>query len=73
MPLEDVSDRAGKVYEAMKSAGVTSEDKMRDAEAITRMSKLPKNFVLQALQELMSKGYVKRKAREKAAGYYVVK
>lgn len=73
MPLEDVSDRANKVYEAMVSAELTSEDKMRDAEAITRMSKLPKNFVLQALQELMAKGYVKRKAREKAAGYYVVR
>lgn len=68
-----MSDRANKVYDAMKSAELTSEDKMRDAEAITRMSKLPKNFVLQALQELMAKGYVKRKAREKAAGYYVVK
>ena len=34
MPLEDVSDRSNKVYDAMKSAGITSEDKMRDAEAI---------------------------------------
>jgi DNA-binding IclR family transcriptional regulator len=57
----------------MKSAGLTAEDKMRDAEAITKMSRLPKNMVLQALQELQSKGYVKRRAREKAAGYYVVK
>ena len=57
----------------MKAAGVTAEDKMRDAEAITKMSKLPKNMVLQALQELQAKGYVKRRAREKAAGYYIVK
>lgn len=73
MALEDVSDRANKVYDTMKSAGLTSEDKMRDADAITKMSRLPKNFVLQALQELQSKGYVKRKAREKAAGYFLVK
>ena len=73
IPLEDVSDRSNKVYETMKSAGITGEDKMRDAEAITKLSKLPKNFVLQALQELQSKGYVKRKAREKAAGYYLVR
>jgi len=72
-PLADVSDRANKVYDAMKSAGLTTEDKMRDADQITHMSKLPKNMVLQALQELMSKGYVKRKAREKAAGYYLIK
>jgi len=73
VPLEDVSDRANKVYDTMKSAGITSEDKMRDADAITKMSKLPKNFVIQALQELQAKGYAKRRAREKAAGYYLVK
>ena len=73
VPLEDVSDRANKVYDTMKSAGITSEDKMRDAEAITKMSKLGKNFVLQALQELQSKGYAKRRAREKAAGYWLIK
>lgn len=73
MPLEDVSDRANKVYDTMKSAGITSEDKMRDADAITKMARLPKNFVLQALQELQAKGYARRKAREKAAGYYLVK
>jgi len=73
MELPDVSDRANKVYEVMKSAGVTSEERMKDAAQITHMSRLPKNFVLQALQELMSKGYVKRRAREKAAGYFIIK
>ncbi len=73
MPLEDVSDRANKVYDTMKSAGATAEDKMRDADAITKMVKLPKGMVLSALQELEAKGYVKRRAREKAAGYYIVK
>ncbi|HLE54942.1 MAG TPA: transcriptional regulator [Thermoplasmata archaeon] len=73
MALEDVSDRANKVYDAMKSAGATAEDKMRDADAITKMAKLPKGMVLSALQELEAKGYVKRRAREKAAGYYTVK
>jgi len=70
---EDTSDRASKVYDVMKSAGVTSEDKMRDADAITKMVKLPKGMVLSALQELESKGYAKRRAREKAAGYYLTK
>ena len=73
MPLEGVSDRANKVYDAMKAAGVTSEDKMRDADRITNMTKLPKSMVLQALQELEAKGYAKRRAREKAAGYYLIK
>lgn len=70
---DDTSDRATKVYDVMKVAGFTSEDRMRDADAITNMSKLPKGMVLQALQELESKGYVKRRVREKAAGYYILK
>ena len=73
MPLEDVSDRANKVYDAMKTAGATSEEKMRDADAITKMARLPKGMVLSALQELEAKGYAKRRAREKAAGYYLLK
>ena len=73
MPLEGVSDRANKVYDTMKSGGIVTEDRMRDAEHITKITKLPKNFVLQALQELMGKGYVKRRAREKAAGYWIIK
>lgn len=73
MPIEGISDRANKVYNAMKAAGITSEDKMRDADRITNMARLPKSFVLQALQELESKGYAKRRAREKAAGYYLIK
>jgi len=73
MSLEGVSDRANKVYDAMKAAGMTGEEKMRDAEVITKMSKLPKGMVLSALQELESKGYARRRAREKAAGYYLTK
>ena len=70
--VEGVSDTASKVYQAMKDAGMTGEDKMATAERITLVSKMPKNKVLNALQELQSKGYAKRKAREKAAGYYLL-
>jgi len=70
---EDTSDRATKVYDTMKEAGAVSEDKMKDADSITKMAKLPKGMVLSALQELESKGYAKRRARDKAAGYFLVK
>jgi len=70
---EDTSDRATKVYDGMKQAGAVSEDKMKDADSITKMVKLPKGMVLSALQELESKGYAKRRARDKAAGYFLVK
>jgi ribosomal protein S19E (S16A) len=74
MGLEGVSERSEKVYQAMKGAGWLSEEKMGDAERITAASKpLPKNVVLNCLQELEKHGYVKRKARDKAAGYYITK
>lgn len=70
---EGLSMYAEKVYGAMKSAGIDNEEKMATAERIVGLAKAPKNFVLRALDELQSKGLVKRKAREKAAGYYLLK
>lgn len=69
---EGLSMYAEKVYNAMKQAGIESEEKMANAERIVGLAKAPKNFVLRALDELQSKGLVKRKAREKSAGYYLV-
>jgi len=72
MPLEGVSPNAEKVYEVMKELGIIGEAKMATAERITQAAKMPKPTVLNALQELQNKGYVKRKVREKAAGYYII-
>jgi DNA-binding IscR family transcriptional regulator len=74
MGIEDeVSANALKVYKTMKDLGNASEEKMGTAERITQSAKLPKNMVLNALQELQAKGYARRKVREKAAGYYLVR
>jgi len=70
-PMEGVSSNAEKVYLVMKNAGMIGDDKMATAERITSIAKLPKNMVLNALQELQTKNYCKRKAREKAAGYFL--
>lgn len=69
---EGLSSWAEKVYNAMKGAGLESEEKMANADRIVGLSKAPKNFVLRALDELQSKGLVRRKAREKSAGYYLI-
>jgi DNA-binding IclR family transcriptional regulator len=74
MAVEDeVGGNAVKVYKAMKDLGYLSEEKMGTAERITQSSKLPKNMVLNALQELQTAGWARRKVREKAAGYYLLK
>jgi DNA-binding IscR family transcriptional regulator len=74
MAVEDeLSPNALKVYKTMKDLGNASEEKMGTAERITQSAKLPKNMVLNALQELQAHGYVRRKVREKAAGYYLLR
>lgn len=74
MAIEDeLTPNGVKVYKTMKEQGFLSEEKMGTAERITQSSKLPKNMVLNALQELQTKGFGRRKVREKAAGYYLVK
>jgi len=73
MAIEGVSNWANKVYDAMKSAGITAEDKMKTADDITKLAKISKAFVSNSLIELENKGYAKRVARHKAAGYYLLK
>jgi DNA-binding IclR family transcriptional regulator len=74
MVIEDeVSPNAAKVYKAMKDMAMLSEEKLGTAERITQTSKLPKTMVMNALQELQTKGFARRKARDKAAGYYLTK
>jgi predicted transcriptional regulator len=74
MAIEDeLSANAVRVYKAMKEMGHIVETKMGTAERITQVVKLPKNMVLNALQELQAKGFARRKVREKAAGYYLTR
>jgi len=56
----------------MKSMGAVGEDTMVSVERITMGAKLSKAVVLTALQELQNNKLIKRRAREKAAGYYII-
>jgi len=69
----DLTPNAKKVYDAMKKIGATSDSSVKTADDIMRASGLPKSMSNNALMELVAKGYAKRMAREKAAGYYVTK
>ena len=74
MGIEDeVSANSVKVYKSMKEMGLLTEEKMGTAERITQSVRLPKTMVMNSLQELQNKGYVRRKVREKAAGYFIAK
>jgi len=70
---EGLSDKAEKVYNAMKQSGFITEEKMITAEKVAMLAKLPKGMAIAGLQELEAKGFAKRKARDKAAGYFLTK
>ncbi|MEM4141898.1 MAG: transcriptional regulator [Thermoplasmata archaeon] len=73
MADETLTPNAKKVYEAMKKLGASSEDKLKTADDIMKADGIGKGIVNNALQELINKGYVKRIARQKSAGYYIIK
>jgi hypothetical protein len=62
-----------KVYDVLHSGGFMNENKLQDADKIALAAKLPKGIVAQALLDLEKKGFVRRVARGKAAGYFVTK
>lgn len=71
---DELSPNAKKVYEAIKKlGGATSEDKLKSADDIMKAAGVGKAIVTSSLQELQSKGLVKRVARQKSAGYYALK
>ncbi len=71
--MADLTPNAQKIYDSIKRLGATSEDKLKTADDIMKASALGKAMVNAALQELTNKGYVKRVARQKSAGYFIVK
>ncbi len=71
--MVDLSLNAKKVYDAMMTLGATSEDKTKSADQIMEKARMGKGQVNSGLQELMNKGIVKRKAKQKRAGYYIAK
>lgn len=71
--MAELTPNAQKVYDALKRAGATNPDSLKTADDVMRVSRLPKGMVNNALMELVAKGYAKRVAREKAAGYYLTK
>jgi predicted transcriptional regulator len=60
------------VVQAMKDIGATNEEKKKTADDIAKKCNRPKSMVNNALVSLINKGVIKRVAREKASGYYVI-
>jgi len=70
---DKISPQAEKLFNALKSAGIVSEDKATSAEKATTMSKLPKAQCMNAIQELEKRGVVKKRKKNNAVDYYLAK
>ncbi len=71
--MEQLTPDERKVYETMKRLGATNPNTLKTADDIARTAALPKGRVNNALISLVNKKIAKRVAREKAAGYYLLK
>jgi DNA-binding IclR family transcriptional regulator len=70
--LVELTEEEKKVIEAMKSLRAIAEDKLKDVDQIAKAAMMPKGKVANIILGLVNKKVVKRVAREKAAGYYVI-
>ena len=70
--MVDLTDDERKIVDAMKSLGTFEEAEAKDAEQICAASPLPKGKVSSLLINLANKKVVRRVARHKSAGYYLL-
>jgi len=61
------------VIKTLQNLGATEESRMKTSEEVEKKSDRPKGQINSTLMNLVNKGLVKRKVREKAAGYYLIK
>jgi DNA-binding IclR family transcriptional regulator len=70
--MVELTEDEKKVVEAMKILKATAEDKLKDADQIAKAAMMPKGKVSNILLALVGKKVIRRVAREKAAGYYLL-
>ncbi len=60
------------IVSSMKELGATKDSALKTADDIMKKTNRPKGLVTNTLVTLAQRGIVKRVAREKAAGYYLL-
>ncbi len=68
----ELNDDEKKVIEAMKSLKAVADNQLKDVDQIAKTAMMPKGKVANIITNLVTKKVVKRIAREKAAGYFVI-
>ena len=70
--MAELTEDEKKIVEALKSFGARSEEKLKDTDSIARATLMPKGKVANIILSLVNKKVLKRIAREKAAGYFII-
>jgi predicted transcriptional regulator len=65
-PMEEL------IVKAMQELGATKDTAIKTSDDIAKKSNRPKGMVNNTLVSLVQKGVIKRVAREKASGYYII-
>ena len=60
------------IVKAMQEIGATKDSSIKTADDIAKKCNRPKGLITNKLVTLSQKGVIKRVAREKAAGYYLL-
>ena len=70
--MVELTDDEKKVVEAMRLLKAEAEDKLKDVDQIAKTVMMPKGKVANMIVNLVNKKVVRRIAREKAAGYFLI-
>ena len=73
IPGHMVTPQVEKLFNAMKSGGIVSEDKAVSAEKATSMARLPKAQCMNAIAELEKMGVAKKRKNNNVVAYYLIK
>jgi len=70
--MVELTDDEKKVVEVMRLLKAEAEDKLKDVDQIAKTAMMPKGKVANMIVNLVNKKVVRRVAREKAAGYFLI-
>lgn len=68
----ELTEDEKKVVEAMRTLRAVAENQLKDVDQIAKTALMPKGKVANIISMLVNKRAVRRVAREKAAGYYLI-
>ncbi len=70
--MADLTPIEQMIVKSMQELGATKDSVIKTADDIAKKCNRPKGLITNSLVALAQKGVIKRVAREKAAGYYLL-